>query len=349
MLMTLEIIWAALTLMCGLVTFFSLLPGKGWVLRVCDFPRAQVLVLAIMLLGIEVLCFTLVEAQPGGEHATRPALLVVLGLTIACQLWWAYRLTPLAKQELPSALSDPHSRPDGPQGRRLRLIAANVDYENPGREEAMHTIAEQDPDVIALIEPDERWEPIIDPYKDAYPHIVKEIRELGRGLALLSRYPILSHEVRYLVDDDRPSIWAQIELPSGDPIRMVVTHPPPPGLPRRRGEGRHSSRKRDIELDLIAAEIRRERDQDWVLTGDFNDVGWSATTLRAKRQSGLLDPRVGRGSYSTFPAHWPLCRYPIDHVLVSPRFRLVRIDRLEPIGSDHLALIAEFRLKGDAG
>tara|TARA_R100000687_G_scaffold77331_1_gene69801 strand:+ start:19 stop:207 length:189 start_codon:yes stop_codon:yes gene_type:complete len=48
--------------------------------------------------------------------------------------------------------------------------------------------------------------------------------------------------------------------------------------------------------------------------------------------------------FSTFPASLPLLRYPIDHVLVSNAFRLVGLQRLEDIGSDHLPLLADLEL-----
>ncbi len=350
MTLAIDLIWILLTSACVLVTLLSSLPGKSWVLRVCDFPRAQTLFMACVLLVSE-----LARHQVGGQWAdsplssARPYFLVMLAVTICIQLWWALRLTPLARRELPSA-SESTSRiamsnaDDSEINQRIRLISANVDYTNEARDRALSRLIDHGADVIALIETDERWDSSIEAHKAEFPYVIKELRERGRGMALLSRFPILQEDVLYLVDEDRPSIWCQIELPCHSHVRIVVTHPPPPGLPKRGGDGRHSSRKRDVELDIIASRIRDKPDQHWILTGDFNDVGWSATTIRAKRVSNLLDPRIGRGMYSTFPASWPFVRYPIDHVLVSASFRLVQLSRLEHIGSDHLPLGVELTL-----
>ena len=344
--LVLEIVWGALVVLCSLVTLFSLLPGKLWWLRVCDFPRAQVLITSLCLLGVE-----LIRIAAGGENgndgwsSVHVSLVILLLFSLICQAWWAYLLTPVAKKEVAAISPAPDDNSEitdtGRTKNQLRIIAANVDYTNEYQDDAMDRLLAEDPDVIALIEPDDQWQPMIKQAQEQLPHCVQELRELGRGMALLSRFPLEDPRVEYLVDNDRPSIWAHIRLPSDETVRLVVTHPPPPGLPKRRDEGRHSSRTRDIELDIIAGIIRDDPDHHWVLTGDFNDVGWSATTLRAKRESGLLDPRVGRGTYNTFPASWPFLRYPIDHVLVSPSFRLAGLDRLENIGSDHLPLLAD--------
>jgi len=52
----------------------------------------------------------------------------------------------------------------------------------------------------------------------------------------------------------------------------------------------------------------------------------------------LLDPRIGRGLYSSFHAHYPLVRFPLDHVFHSNHFRLAELKRLPNIGSDHFPI-----------
>ena len=82
-----------------------------------------------------------------------------------------------------------------------------------------------------------------------------------------------------------------------------------------------------------------ERDAPTLVLGDFNDVPWSRATRLFRKLSGLADPRVGRGLFSTFHAGIPLCRWPLDHVFCSEHFSLAAIERSTAFGSDHFALI----------
>ena len=75
-----------------------------------------------------------------------------------------------------------------------------------------------------------------------------------------------------------------------------------------------------------------------IVLGDLNDVAWSHVTELFRKTSGLLDPRRGRGFYSTFSAnHWYM-RFPLDYVFCSSHFGLVNMKRLKHNGSDHFPM-----------
>ena len=48
------------------------------------------------------------------------------------------------------------------------------------------------------------------------------------------------------------------------------------------------------------------------------------------------------GMFSTFHAHYPALRWPLDHVFVSKHFTLVNMQRLDAFGSDHFPILATF-------
>ena len=336
------IIWCILVFSVTLVTLLSHLPGTNWVLRVCDFPRAQVLTAGLVLIAFMLLAMLTGFPIKPNKGVIFWVFTIPLVTSVLIPGLWAIQFTPLrpvsvqhSDMSIESASTSDHA---------FRLITANVDYENPNPSNAIRMLMDKDPDILALVETDEHWDHLIEFHRSTHPRIVKELREKGRGVALLSRLPIEHAEVKYLVDKDRPSIWVQFCIPDHECVHLIITHPAPPGLPKRDGEGRHSSKKRDIELDLIATHIADRPNQLWILAGDFNDVGWSWTTMQAKHTSGLLDPRIGRGMFNTFPASYPFVRYPIDHVLVSESFKLIQMQRLQNIGSDHLPLLADLEL-----
>ena len=81
----------------------------------------------------------------------------------------------------------------------------------------------------------------------------------------------------------------------------------------------------------------------------MNDVAWSHSTHLFQRISGLLDPRIGRGFYSTYNANWSLLRWPIDHAFFDQSFMLLDLQVLDDIGSDHFPLYIALCHKPGAG
>jgi endonuclease/exonuclease/phosphatase (EEP) superfamily protein YafD len=72
--------------------------------------------------------------------------------------------------------------------------------------------------------------------------------------------------------------------------------------------------------------------------GDLNDVAWSYVTKLFRKVSGLLDPRRGRGFYSTFSANHRWMRFPLDYIFCSAHFGLVEMKKMPHNGSDHFAM-----------
>lgn len=110
-------------------------------------------------------------------------------------------------------------------------------------------------------------------------------------------------------------------------------HPPPP-LPGSPSYGR------DAELVLTGREIH-DHGQPAIVIGDLNDVAWSYTAKLFQRVSHMVDPRVGRGMFSTFHAENLLARYPLDHVFHSRDFTVKQLRRLGYTGSDHFPIMVE--------
>jgi endonuclease/exonuclease/phosphatase (EEP) superfamily protein YafD len=85
-----------------------------------------------------------------------------------------------------------------------------------------------------------------------------------------------------------------------------------------------------------------------IVAGDLNDVAWSRTNQLFQEVSGLLDPRVGRGLYSTYNANWWLLRWPLDHIFFEPSFRVQGLRRMGHIGSDHFPVVISLCHDGGA-
>ena len=135
------------------------------------------------------------------------------------------------------------------------------------------------------------------------------------------------------MDDDVPSIVARLALRCGDETDFYALHPRPP-------HAFQASTDRDAEILVVGREIR-ERGEPAIVAGDLNDVAWSHVTRLFRRLSDMLDPRIGRGLYATFNARRPLLRWPLDHIFFTEDFRVVRLERMGFIGSDHYPILVE--------
>lgn len=188
------------------------------------------------------------------------------------------------------------------------------------------------PDVLFVLEANKRWQDELAPLTETYPHQILYPLENTYGLLFYSRLPIRHHEIRFLIQDDIPSVYAQLELPSGQLIHFYGVHPMPPSPTEH-----YRSTERDAELLLVGKEART-KSGPIIVAGDLNDVAWSHTTRLFQRISGLLDPRIGRGLFNTFHARYFFLRWPLDHVFVSEHFQLQGIRRLPNCGSDHFPM-----------
>lgn len=194
------------------------------------------------------------------------------------------------------------------------MSVANVLIDNRDALAILSLVDEVGPDVILLVETDAWWDRQLEPLAAAYPYTVAQPREDSYGMHLFSRFQVFDPQVRFLVEDDVPSIKTQLALPSGMRINFYGLHPKPPPL--------QDTEERDTELLIVGEEVREE-DTPSIVAGDMNDVAWSQSNSLFQEISGLLDPRIGRGPHSTFNAHWPLLRWPLDHVFFEESFMLI--------------------------
>ena len=220
------------------------------------------------------------------------------------------------------------SRRQVPPGTPIRLLSLNVLTENRRYAAVTELIAEEQPDVIALVEPDRAWLDALAPSVDDYARI-EAPRDDHLGVALYARGSV-SGEVRELANGT-PNIFAQVTV-DGAVFRVVVVHPVPP----------LSAALQDALVDYFAelgGEVRG--DPRVVVAGDFNATPWSRAYATMYAASGLCDSRAGFGVQATRPADGWLLRIPIDHVLTSCELG-VRDRRVGPdVGSDHLPVLVD--------
>lgn len=314
----------ALTIATGVLlvaTFLPLSRNPHWLIRGMDFPRMQVAAVASLMLLLHVFFLDL-------ESMVTWILIVITLMCFAWQLWWILPYTLLWPSEV-KATKEPSA------GRRLSILTANVLMPNRQADTLIKLVEQYKPDVLVTLESDEWWQHQLSTLERDMPYSIKCPLDNLYGMHVYSRLPLEDTRTSYLVEEDVPSIHAQITLRTGDKVRMHFLHPAPPS-PSENAE----AAERNAELVIVARSVIKS-DQPVVVTGDLNDVAWSATTRLFRKLSGLLDPRIGRGMFNTFHAKYPFMRWPLDHLFHSEHFTVSSIQRLPPFGSDHFPLLTE--------
>ncbi|MBA2499581.1 MAG: endonuclease/exonuclease/phosphatase family protein [Chitinophagaceae bacterium] len=298
-----------------------------WVFKILEYPRYQKFILcAILFVGLLLT-----------NDYTDNFSVITLALLGLCMLYLTYKIwpyTPLSKKEM-------QYLKNGDISNQLKLFTANVFQENKAYDKLISQVKKENPDIILLVETDKNWEKAMDIFIKDYPHCLKEPKDNTYGMLFYSRFPIVDGRFEFLVDKEVPSLLVKLQLPSGQHVRLWGLHPKPP-VPQ---EDIRSTAK-DKELMKVALKVKDEKLPAIVL-GDLNDVAWSHVTKLFRKTSGLLDPRRGRGFYSTFSAnHWYM-RFPLDYVFCSSDFGLVDMKRLKYNGSDHFPMFMHLQFHAE--
>jgi endonuclease/exonuclease/phosphatase (EEP) superfamily protein YafD len=313
-----QIVVYAVGALAIILTVLPFLKFAHWWIRLGDFPRLQIAFGSLVVAGLLPLV-----ARPAGLWE------IVFGAAlVGCAVYQIFCVLPYTRV-YPRQVE--RARENAPE-KTIKLLIFNVFIENRDYAKFLDLVGQVAPDLILLAEPDEKWLSSIEALEKNYPFAVKHPLDNAYGLALYSRLELKNADIKFIIENDIPSIHTDVRLASGDLIKFYCLHPRPPIPPEN-----DRALERDAELILVGAMIQKT-DAPTIVAGDLNDVAWSRTTRLFQKISNLLDPRIGRGLYSSFHAAYPFIRFPLDHVFHSNHFRLVEIRRLPNIGSDHFPI-----------
>ena len=307
------------------LSFLPLWQTDRWWVRQWDYPRIQVAGVLLIVGGALWLI----------ERKRSRAFWALIAGCVAALAWQgshfiAY-LPPYPKQVA--------STKDCPPGRQISLLNANVLLTNKEYPRLLRLIERRKPDILLLLETGAGWAKAVQPLASRYPYRLAEPVPNTYGMILMARLPMagkISHKLQAGV----PSAHVRLRLPGGQWVDFHGLHPEPPWPGDDSGE-------RDAELVTVGREVRNSG-RAAIVMGDLNDVAWSRTSRLFKKVAGMGDPRVGRGFYPTFNANYPLLRWPLDHLFVSPHFEVMQLDLLPDIGSDHLPIFFRLCLTEDS-
>lgn len=292
-----------------------------WFFRTADFVRLQSMAIEIAL--IVLLLFF-------GNITNTFHLILFLGLTGA----FIYQFVKVIKY----SSFFPRKRTTSTSDGCVSVLAANILQTNTNYEGFKDLIEKYNADVVLAMETNKAWEEGLKSIEAEYPYCIKETNEKFYGMLLYSKQKLIAPEVNYLVEDHVPSIHFQLPL-GPETVYFQCLHPAPPSPTEN-----ETSKERDAEL-IISAKKLRELDQPIVVCGDMNDVVWSRVTRLFKKITGMIDPRIGRGFYSTYHAGYWFMRFPLDHLFHTDDLYVDKMERSKNFGSDHFAMYYEIKHK----
>lgn len=308
---------------CIVGTIFSFIKNESWWVRGFDFPRIQMLVL-ILFSAIILYFFNEIKII---KYVLWGSLLIAL----CFHSWVIFPYSKFASKDVIDVVNLKNSKAS------VSVLVSNVLMDNRKTEKLKALIKRENPDIIFLLETDQWWEDEMDYLKQEYPHHLLKPKDNTYGLLFYSKKEPVKLDFNYFVQDDVPSVVATLKLDNDkeETFDFYGVHPRPPAPKEAK-----TTVPRDAELVLVGKEIQK-KDVPTIVAGDFNDVAWSHTSRLFRRLGNLLDPRIGRGMYSTFHADYSLLRWPLDHVFHSDEFQIISIKKLEHVDSDHFPIFID--------
>jgi len=265
------------------------------------------------------------------------AVALLLAAVLAASRSPAYASLMLATAILNAAWVLPWyfgGRAEGGPGQSLKLLHANVLSSNREHERFIRLVHEEKPDLVVVQEVSNQWAHALEALQDDYPYRVVEPRRGNFGIALLSRFALVSSSVVASPPLSYPTLVAQIDV-GGRTLTVVTTHPTIP-VKRPMFESRNE------QLASIPGVVTGAPGPV-VLVGDLNTSLWDLHYRKLEADTGLVNARRGFGLRPTWPTFLPVAMIPIDHALVSRDIRVVDLRSGPRIGSDHLPLIMTFQ------
>jgi endonuclease/exonuclease/phosphatase (EEP) superfamily protein YafD len=323
-----DVLFTIAELAAIVATVVPLIRSGAWWVRIFDFPRIQIAIVSAVILAADLAFRT--DAGPSAQ--------IIRAALVFCILYQAHKIRPytiLAHKQVEPAKKRRNES-------SLSLLLANVKIDNRNSVRLRDIIREAKPDIVLIVEADEWWQNELRSLSETHAFTMQQPQDNAYGMLLYSRFELLRPEVRFLVEDDVPSIRAAVKMPGGTEVELHCLHPKPP-VPQETEE----STERDAELMIVGKETKA-KDLPIIVLGDLNDVAWSNTTLLFQKISGLVDPRIGRGLYNSFHAEYFFMRFPLDHFFHSTHFRLVELKRLAYFGSDHFPMYIRLSYEPDA-
>ena len=143
----------------------------------------------------------------------------------------------------------------------IRLASINVYYRNRQFQRVLDFIARERPDAVVLVEISHEWEAALGGVDKEYAHRYTARGTKGKGITLLSRWPVLAAGMLPDYPDEQSALAATVQI-HGERVQLLGVHTTWPIGGRRSG-------RRNRQLRFLGAYARAQTGP-LVLVGDLN-------------------------------------------------------------------------------
>ena len=220
-----------------------------------------------------------------------------------------------------------------------RLLHLNARFDNSEPEKFLSLIARIRPDVVTINEVSALWRERLGALSAAYPHrIVCDSLGFVGGVAILSRRPFAVGSEPECIDGGTLAI-ARVDF-GGSPVDIAALHLYWPWPFEQPGQ-----------VSRISGRLAELPDAA-LLAGDFNAARWSETFREIASAGRMRD--AGPVGPSWMPRLFPdamrrTAGIGLDHVLAGTDIDVIRLERSDDAGSDHLPVVTEFSVRSHGG
>ena len=312
-----------------LFLLMSVLPSfriTHWSVKIFDYIRIQLLFIQLIVL---IGSFFLFRDRSTLIYLSQ----LVLFISVTYQLYILLPYLPIS-----SIFKVKESVNSDDMGKEISIISANVLQKNKEYHKLIELVINIEPDILLTTETNEQWEEALEELEDDFSFNHKVALENRYGMHFYTKLKAIEIKEHFLLSDETPSIEAHLEDDNGNRFVFWGIHPPPPSPTEK-----PTSKQNDAELMKVAKMITNTGYPS-IVVGDFNDVCWSRSTKLFAKISKLKDVRLGRGVFGTFPVKPGIFRFPLDLIFSSNGIKVIEIEKLSKIGSDHLPIFSKFSI-----
>lgn len=233
---------------------------------------------------------------------------------------------------LKSSLSAP-----APAGARLRVMTANLLFDNQDISAFAQTLRSLDPDVLVVQERGEFWDAV-------FEKVLRRDYELSaesesKETAVYHKPRIASCDVPAVRTKLHPRVALDCVEIAGQPVLVLAAHAPRPGSPLESAERTTTL----TQYDAIIAEVG----MPVIVAGDHNASAMLPSFRDYLHRAHLSMPsEPGAWFAATWPSEYPAIGIRIDHILTTPELGSSLVAAGPDIGSNHLPLTADVGFRG---